>query len=646
MKRIWLAILLWLSAIGIVFSDAGQIGTTSNNFIKILAPAKPASLGEAYVATGSDINSISYNPAGIAKSLLSEISFTHIEWFQQVRFENLNLSIPFPIGTLGASFNWLTVSPMKKTIVSPSDPSTWEELYNFSPYSMFGNITYATGFTDNLTIGASLKILDYVIDPNDAKTSAVSFLFDFGLIYDIPGVNGLSTGLVFKNVGPKTTFISKPFDQPINIKGGVGYNNGIFNIEVDAEYYNDNPINYFGGAGVTLFEVLSLRAGYKGGTITQWTAGAGLNLGLFNIDYAFVPYPDSLGYTHRATLVAKFGTPEVTLLATPLVFSPNNDRFLDYTNFTWQMRSKSMARKSFITITDALGLHIKEIPLMDLSGTSFWDGKNDFSLGAVPDGMYTAKLTVQYDDKIQSTSTGVTIEVDNTPPTLFVAAAPKEVTPNDYGTLRAPVNFSLSAKDLHGVSQWQVVIRDPLGNIFKKITGVGEPYMANWDGTSDYGKPVKTGTLYTYTFYAADTVGNWGSTKPETVKVLFKEIIINLSSDVLFDIGKADVKISIYNMIKPIADKIKSYNNLQIIVEGHTDNQPVKYSTDFPDNQSLSQARAEATVAFFVDLFHVNKEIFTAVGKGDAEPVSVNDTPEGRKLNRRVTLRIRGSEWE
>jgi len=82
-----------------------------------------------------------------------------------------------------------------------------------------------------------------------------------------------------------------------------------------------------------------------------------------------------------------------------------------------------------------------------------------------------------------------------------------------------------------------------------------------------------------------------------------------------------------------------------VIVEGHTDNVPMKHG-QYADNLALSQARAEAVVKFFVDLFDLKPSIFTAVGKGDSQPIATNDTPEGRKLNRRVTLRIQASKYE
>ncbi len=636
-----------MSFSGILYADASQIGTTANNFIKILVPAKPAAMGEAYVATADDINSLSYNPAGISKCLINEISFTHIEWFQQIRYEQLNMVMPMSIGTFGVSLNWLNVSQMDKTIANPLDPHGWQKLYSFSPWGINIQLTYANTFTDSLSMGANIKIIDNVIDQNDPLGSAASFLFDIGCIYDIKALNGLSAGLVVKNIGTQTTFFGNSSSQALDFKGGLGYNNGIFQAEVDAEYYNDNAINYYAGAGWTLFDTLTLRAGYKGGTLPGYTAGAGFAYGLLNVDYAFVPYQDSLGYTNRITASFRFGSPEVKLKVYPAVFSPNADRYLDYAYFNFSARRENLVKKAFITIKNSFGKIEKIIPVKDIAlGKAYWDGKDSLGLMAVEDGDYKAVLSVDYGKGIKSDSEEAVVTVDNTPPNISLLAYPRVVQPNDNDLLKAPVTFSPTVYDLHGIAQWKLIIKSPDGKVFRTLAGSGSPNPVIWDGTSDFGEPVKTNAIYTYTYYAADTVGNWGATKPEAVRVLFKEIVINLSSDTLFDPGKADVKISVYNDIKPIVELIKKYAKIVVIVEGHTDNEQIKYSKDFPDNITLSKARAEAVIVFFSEVFGLDKNIFQAVGLGETQPVATNDTPEGRKLNRRVTLRLRGVEYK
>ncbi|HRU39498.1 MAG TPA: flagellar motor protein MotB, partial [Candidatus Goldiibacteriota bacterium] len=197
-----------------------------------------------------------------------------------------------------------------------------------------------------------------------------------------------------------------------------------------------------------------------------------------------------------------------------------------------------------------------------------------------------------------------------------------------------------------GIGRWKLVITDEDNAVFKTFSGTGDPMPIIWDGSDNTGlKTVKTGAVYKYTFYAMDTVGNLGRSATSSVKVLLREIVINLSSDTLFDIGKADVKISVYKDLQKISEQIKGLGNPKVIVEGHTDNMPLRGGA-YRDNLELSEYRAKAVVKFLVELFNMNSRLFTAVGKGDTQPVASNDTAEGRKQNRRVTIRIQASKWE
>ena len=631
MRLLVIPFLIICSVITPLRADIGQIGTTSNNFLKMLVPAKAAGLGEAYIATGDDIHSLPYNPAGLAKMMTGQVSLTHIEWFQDIRYEQIALGLPFLFGNLAFSFDFLLVPSMDETIAD-SSASGYSIIGEFAPFGLYGTIGYAREFTDNLSIGVNLKLLNYAVNPNDELGSAFSFLADFGLIFDISALPGLSAGLVFKNVGPSTTFIEDSFIQPINIKAGLGFANSVFSIEAAGEFAMDNDINYFGGLSFTIADVLTLRGGYKGGTINQPTAGAGLTIGSVLLDYAFVPFSeDDLGITHRATLTLKFGSPSVTIKAEPPIISPNSDSKFDFAFIKPEMAGKNKVSSVTLNIYSSAMMPVSGRKVINTSNI-FWNGMNDFGM-PVPDGLYYAEIEADYGAGVKAKSNLAPVTVDNSPPMVSVDASPKQVEPGAT-FLKVPVNFSLYAADPSGIGNWRLVITEhKTGRIFKTFDGIGRPpAYITWNGEDNTGfNYTETNAFYGYAFYASDTVANTGKTGTKYVKVLKREIIINLGADTLFDIGKADVKINVYNDIKKIVDSLAPYGKYTIIVEGHTDNLPIRRSV-YADNTELSQARADAVVKFLVELFEMDANVFTAIGKGDSEPIADNNTPEGLSL--------------
>jgi type VI secretion system protein ImpK len=71
-------------------------------------------------------------------------------------------------------------------------------------------------------------------------------------------------------------------------------------------------------------------------------------------------------------------------------------------------------------------------------------------------------------------------------------------------------------------------------------------------------------------------------------------------------------------------------------VIGYTDNQPI-HTVQFPSNWQLSQARADAVAKVLAAHLSDPKRV-RAVGKGDAEPIAPNNTPDGRQSNRRTEI--------
>lgn len=116
-------------------------------------------------------------------------------------------------------------------------------------------------------------------------------------------------------------------------------------------------------------------------------------------------------------------------------------------------------------------------------------------------------------------------------------------------------------------------------------------------------------------------------------------LVTRMVDRVLFDSGKAELRRSAYPVLDKVAQVLKEVSDQPVGVEGHTDNQPIKYS-GWESNKALSLARAKAVVGYLVQKQGLDPSHVTAIGYGDAHPIASNDTASGRQQNRRVELII------
>jgi OmpA-OmpF porin, OOP family len=124
---------------------------------------------------------------------------------------------------------------------------------------------------------------------------------------------------------------------------------------------------------------------------------------------------------------------------------------------------------------------------------------------------------------------------------------------------------------------------------------------------------------------------------PEAASEVEKEIIEKGRATLMvqFDTGKAIVK-PVYNKeIQKVADVMNKYKDLNIVVEGHTDNVGGKQY-----NLNLSQKRAEAIKKVMATKFKINSDRIKAKGFGYSKPIASNSTKEGKQKNRRVEAAV------
>jgi chemotaxis protein MotB len=120
------------------------------------------------------------------------------------------------------------------------------------------------------------------------------------------------------------------------------------------------------------------------------------------------------------------------------------------------------------------------------------------------------------------------------------------------------------------------------------------------------------------------------------VQVTDRQIKVNIAAPVLFPSGKAGLTRSSSEVLGAVARVIGRLPN-DIIVEGHTDDVPVK-SGDYATNWELSAARADAVVTLLAKAYAIPEERLIAAAYGEYRPVGPNTTAEGRARNRRIEI--------
>jgi len=114
-------------------------------------------------------------------------------------------------------------------------------------------------------------------------------------------------------------------------------------------------------------------------------------------------------------------------------------------------------------------------------------------------------------------------------------------------------------------------------------------------------------------------------------------VYVSISDKLLFRSGSFSVNKAAKEVLGKVAKVINDKPELEFMVEGHTDNVPIKVEGT-QDNWDLSVRRATAIVRILQKDFGVAPERMTAAGRGEYIPVADNDTSAGRAKNRRTRI--------
>jgi len=116
-------------------------------------------------------------------------------------------------------------------------------------------------------------------------------------------------------------------------------------------------------------------------------------------------------------------------------------------------------------------------------------------------------------------------------------------------------------------------------------------------------------------------------------------VYISLSDKLMFSSGGSTVSAKAKEILGKVATVIQDRPNMQVMVEGHTDNVGINTAC-MKDNWDLSAKRATAVVRVLQETYNVDPSRLVAAARSEFVPLESNDTVEGKARNRRTKIII------
>lgn len=287
-KTIFFCFLLPASCL---YASSGA-GTSAGLLLRISPSAKTSAMAEAVTSLPENLTSLDFNPAAISNLPDYNFSFSHIEYFEDVNFEDMKFStyIQKIRGNIGLTLKYLS----SKDVERDERGIGRDEFLNSETAA---GISYARKIYP-LNAGITVKYLN----ENLAGEKAQAFAADFGLLYS--GYNlPFDFGFAARNFGTKISFGGEKDALPSELRLGISRNFDKLLLSVDGVRRRENI--FIGNMGIELNAVknFKLRTGYT--TLQNYSFGVALEAKIISVDYSFTSH-EKLNDIHRFTLNCKF----------------------------------------------------------------------------------------------------------------------------------------------------------------------------------------------------------------------------------------------------------------------------------------------------------------------------------------------------
>ncbi len=280
------------------------------DFLNLNVDARSSAMAGSFVSVSNDVNTIFYNPAGLATLEGKQASVGFFKYLMDINSGNVAYSQKYKdIGYFGAGIRYMNYGSFDKY------DENFENLGTFGANELALSLGYANKYKINFHYGANVKFIYSSID----EYNSMALALDLGAMYVIPEEK-LNFGISILNLGTQVKkYINTNEKLPIDLRLGMTkslehlpltVNIGFSNLLDEYDKFFDRFKNIVVGGEFTLNDYVLLRIGYnnpqrqnfKTGSslgISGFSAGIGIRFGeRYKLDYAFNSL-GNVGAAHR-----------------------------------------------------------------------------------------------------------------------------------------------------------------------------------------------------------------------------------------------------------------------------------------------------------------------------------------------------------
>jgi hypothetical protein len=249
-----------------------------------------------------------YNPADLARIEHREIAASYQSMVANINHGSIGLVLPFNRRPgIAAYISYLDYGDQDRTTISTAGAFvTPNRAGTFSARDFAFGVAAGRQFTDLGSAGAALKVINSSLD----RTSATAIAADLGVAWRLANGFPISFGATMRNLGTRMKFDRVSEDLPLTFQLGATatlFDDRLALFAAGERVPHENLVFRGGLEARPLGRLLALRVGYDGSNdaASGLTAGLGVSIESFTLDYAYIPF-GVFGDNHRVALTMRF----------------------------------------------------------------------------------------------------------------------------------------------------------------------------------------------------------------------------------------------------------------------------------------------------------------------------------------------------